>query len=392
MRVVSRWRLGLALLAFACSVTGPAQAAGEPGVSNDRIVFGQSAAFKGPAAALGNGMREGILAAFREANKAGGIGGRQLELISYNDGYEPETAMTNTRRLIEEDEVFAIIGDVGTPTSRAVLPITTDAGVPFLGPLTGAGFLREPSLPNVINVRASYEEETEAWITHLVDKLGLSRIAILYQDDSFGMAGLEGVRRALGKRGLGLVAEGTYKRNTTAIKRALLAIRKGRPQAIVMVGAYQPTAAFVKLAKSLDLDAVYVSISFVGSRALSRELGAHGEGVIVSQVVPLPTDTSIPLVARYQRALRAADPEAKPGFVSLEGYLVGRLVIDALRRMDGPLTRDRLLATIRKTGTFDLDGIVLNYGPGDNQGMDRVFLTILQGDGAYTALDQQGQP
>jgi len=181
-------------------------ASADSGVFDDRIVFGQSAALKGPAAALGLGMRDGILAAFHEANAAGGVHGRKLDLISYNDGYEPEMAIANTKRLIDEDKVFALIGEVGTPTSKAVQPITTEQGVPFIGPFTGADFLRDPSLTNVVNIRASYRQETEAWIEHLTTDLGLSRIAILYQDDSFGRAGLEGVKLALEKRGLALVA------------------------------------------------------------------------------------------------------------------------------------------------------------------------------------------
>ena len=198
----------------------------EPGVFDDRIVFGQSAAFDGPAAALGLGMREGILASFNEANAAGGVNGRRLELVSYDDGYEPEKAIANTKRLINENGVFALIGEVGTPTSNAAQPIATEAGVPFIGPFTGAAFLRNPSLGNVINIRASYDQETEAWIEHLTTDLGVSRIAILYQDDTFGRAGLSGVSKAMEKRGMKLVAEGTYERNTTAVKTALLAIRK----------------------------------------------------------------------------------------------------------------------------------------------------------------------
>lgn len=380
----------LAAAALFCLLSSVSHSRAESGVFDDRILFGQSAAFKGPAAALGLGMREGILAAFHEINEAGGIGGRRLELVSYNDGYEPETAIANTHRLIEDDKVFALIGEVGTPTSKAVQPIATEHGVPFLGPFTGAAFLRDPDLGNVINVRASYDQETEAWIEHLTGDLGFTRIAILYQDDSFGRAGLKGVRDALARRHMDLVAEGTYMRNTTAVKRALLAIRKGRPQAVVMVGAYKPCATFIRVARQIGLDAVFVNISFVGSKALSQELGPAGEGVIVTQVVPLPEDARIPLVARYQRALHAVDPDAEPGFVSLEGYIVGRLVTEALGRLDGSVTRENLLATIKEVGEFDLDGIALSYGPDDNQGMDRVFLTIIRADGSFKAVDHLG--
>jgi ABC-type branched-subunit amino acid transport system substrate-binding protein len=355
----------------------------EPGVFQDRIVFGQSAAFEGPAAALGRGMRDGIRAAFHEANRDGGIDGRKLDLVSYDDGYEPEKAIANVERLIDKDKVFALIGEVGTPTSKAVQPIATDQRVPFIGPFTGAAFLRDPALDNVVNVRASYDQETEAWVEYLARGLGLTRIAILYQDDSFGRAGYDGVRRALAKRRMALVAEGTYMRNTTAVKRALLAIRKGYPEAVVIVGAYKPAAVFIKLARQLRLDAAFVNISFVGSKALSRELGAAGAGVIVSQVVPSPEDTRMPLVARYQRALKAVDATAEYGFVSLEGYLVGRLAVEALRRVGTPVTRAALLSTIRRIGTFDLDGIVLTYGANDNQGLDKVFLTVIQADGSF---------
>ena len=362
----------------------------ESGVFADKIVFGQSAAFEGPARALGLGMREGILAAFHEANSAGGIKGRNLELIGYDDGYEPNRAIANTKKLILEDKVFALIGEVGTPTSKAALPISADAAVPFIGPFTGAEFLRNPSQRTVVNVRASYFQETEAMVQHLTKDLNVSRIAIFYQDDSYGRAGLAGVEKALAKRGMQLVAEGTYMRNTTAVKTALLAIRKSEPEAVIMIGAYKPCAEFIKLAKKIGVRARFLNVSFVGSRALARELGPDGEGVIVTQVVPFPESTDVPLVARYQKALKAFNPVADPGFVSLEGYMVGRLVAQALEQLDGSPTRVGLLDVFSKGGLFDLDGVELNYGPQDNQGMDQVFLTIIQSDGNFMAVSKLG--
>lgn len=384
------WPRGIAvaaILGFGAISLMDVAARAEPGVFDDRILFGQSAAFEGPASALGLGMREGILASFNEANTTGGVNGRRLELVSYDDGYEPEKAIANTKRLIN-DGVFALVGEVGTPTSNAAQPITTEAGVPFIGPFTGAAFLRNPSLGNVINIRGSYDQETEAWIEHLTTDLGVSRIAILYQDDTFGRAGLSGVSKAMEKRGMKLVAEGTFERNTTAVKTALLAIRKAGPEAVVMVGPYKPCAEFIKLAHRLKLDAVFVNISFVGANALAKELGEDGKGVVVTQVVPFPGDMSIPLVARYQKALKAANPDAQIGFVSLEGYMVGRLVIEALGKVKGPVTRARLLSTIKEVGTFDLGGITLYYGPDDNQGMDQVFLTVIRADGSFKPVDR----
>ncbi len=331
-------------------------------------------------------MRQGLLAAFKEANDKGGVGGRKLELITYDDGYEPEKAIANTNKLINEDKVFALIGEVGTPTSKAVQPIASEAKVPFVGPFTGAEFLRNPHKPYVVNVRGSYFQETEAIVEHLTGNLDISRIAIFYQDDSYGRAGLAGVQKALDKRSMELVSEGTYKRNTTAIKSAVLSIRKGKPQAVIMIGAYKPCAEFIKVAHKVKMDSVFVNISFVGSKALAKELGDAAEGVMISQVVPLPWDDSIPLVADYQTALKAADADAEVGFVSLEGYMVGRLAIQALEKTPGEPTRQAFLDAIATTGTFDLGGVNLVYSAGDNQGMDQVFLTAIQPDHSFTPV------
>jgi branched-chain amino acid transport system substrate-binding protein len=355
----------------------------EDGVTKDRILFGQVAALEGPAQALGRGMREGLLAAFAEANRAGGIAGRQLELKSADDSYEPEKMIEAMKKMLGEDKVFAIVGPVGTPTANAGQPIATEAKVPFIGAFTGAEFLRNPYKRYVVNIRPSYFQETEAWIEHLTTDLGITKIAILYQDDTFGLAGLQGVKIAMAKRNMSLVASGTFRRNTTAVKSALLEIMKANPEAVVTVGPYKPIAEFIKLARQAKMDAVFVAISFVGSDALAQEMGDKGAGVIVSQVVPFPGDKSIPVVAAYQAALAALAPEAKPGFVSLEGYLVGRLVIEALKRVTGEPTREALLDVIIHMGAFDLDGIELTYGPAKNQGMDQVFFTILQADGSF---------
>ncbi|HLL26518.1 MAG TPA: ABC transporter substrate-binding protein [Xanthobacteraceae bacterium] len=355
---------------------------GEDGVYPDKIVFGQVAALEGPAQALGQGMRAGILTAFDEVNRAGGVGGRKLELNSLDDGYEPEKTIEATKKLINEEKVFALVGAVGTPTSKAGQPIATEAKVPFIGPFTGAEFLRTPYNRYVVNVRGSYYQETEAWIEHLTKDLGVSKIAILYQDDAFGLAGLEGVKIALAKRNMSLVASGTFKRNTIAVKSALLDIMKGKPQAVVTVGPYKPIAEFVKVARQQKFDPIFVAISFVGSNALAQELGKNGAGVVVSQVVPFPWDASIPVVAAYQAAIRASNAGSKPEFVSLEGYLVGRLIVETLKRTSGEPTREAFLDVIEKGG-FDFGGVKLNYAANKNQGMDEVFFTILQSDGTF---------
>ncbi|MCR9139809.1 MAG: ABC transporter substrate-binding protein [Alphaproteobacteria bacterium] len=379
-----QWVSSIAALVFA-TIT-PAKA--EPGVFDDRVLFGQSAAFEGPAASLGTAFRDGLTAAFKEANRTGGVHGRQLELTSYDDGYEPERAIANTNRLIADDEVFALIGEVGTPTSRAAQPIAEKKGVPFVGPFSGAAFLRNSALNTVVNMRASYDQEAEALVDYLTTDLGYDRIAILYQDDTFGLAGLNGLTAALQDRGLEPVADGTYRRNTTAVKRALLTIRRANPQAVIIVGAYKPTAVFIKTARDIGLDVTFAALSFVGGKALSAELAPGDNAVLVSQVVPLFNDHNLPLAKRFQDALAASAPEAEAGFVALEGYVVGRMAIETLERLGEQPTRESFLALFQNPATFDIDGLELSFDAGDNQGSDRVFLTEIRPDGSFAAVDR----
>ncbi|CAN5288024.1 ABC transporter substrate-binding protein [soil metagenome] len=370
--------LAMLLWLVAGSASAQAPVAPSPGVTAERILFGQSAALGGPAAILGTEMRSGIVAAFEEVNRAGGIGGRRLELRSYDDRYEPELAIANTRRLIDDDRVFALIGAVGTPTSAAAEPIARAAGVPFIAPFTGAEFLRDPTLGHVVNVRATYFEETEAIVARLIADLGIARIAVLYQDDSFGRNGLAGVRRALERRDLKLVSAAPYMRNTTAVKTALLGLQRQNPEAIIIIGAYQPSAVFTQWARKLGIEAQIVNISFVGSDALAASLGTAGNGVHVTQVMPFPEGDEIPLLPQYRQALVSSDSSARPSYGSLEGYIAGRLTAAVLARAGHPLSREGFLAALGDTATFDIGGFTLKYGRRDNRGSHQVFLTVIR--------------
>ncbi len=359
----------------------------EAGIFDKHILFGQSAAFSGPAGELGKNMRYGIQAAFQEANERGGVHGRQLKLLSLDDAYEPEAAIANTRRLIEKEGVFALIGAVGTPTSRSATPVAAAANVPYIAPFTGAAFLRQAKLQNVINLRASYDQETETMVARLTMDLGIERIAVVYQDDSFGLVGYLGVRKALERRSLEPVAIGAYPRNTTAVKTALLDLRSANPGAVILIGAYQPVATLIAWARHTGWEPVFMTISFVGSNALAQMLGPAGTGVFVTQVVPFPRDDTLRVAAVYRQALRAYDSKLVPGFVSFEGYLAGRLAIAALERCDPEINRTCLLNGLRRAEIIDLDGFKLHYGDNDNQGSDAVFLTVIGMDGRYRSID-----
>lgn len=364
------------------------QVRAETGVSSDTILFGQAAALEGPSSALGQGMRQGILAAFAEVNARGGVHGRRLSLVSRDDGYDPDRSIVQTTKLIDEDNIFALIGAVGTPTSIATVPIASARNVPFIGPFTGADFLRAPELRNVVNIRASYGAEAEAWVKHLTEDLKYTNIAIFYQDDSFGRDGLAGVKRALEKRGMELSAEGTFERNTRAVGGALRLLKRAEPQAVVMIGTYGPCAEFIKLAHKAGFRPTFVNVSFVGANALAEELGAAGEGVIVSQVVPFPWDTSLKVVAEYQAAQKASDPGLTPGFVSLEGYLSGRLAAAALELAGPNPTRADLLRIINEVGRFDISGSIVTFGSKMRDAPPKVFLTVIQKDGSFKAVDR----
>jgi branched-chain amino acid transport system substrate-binding protein len=375
MSIKSAAGLAIALGAFLSTQAG----AGASGVTKDQILLGQSAALKGSAAALGTGMQAGLNAFFTHVNGQGGINGRTIVLKTINDGYEPEKCVVATNALIDGDGVFALIGGVGTPTAKVALPICIEKKVPFIAAFTGAALLRDPYNANVVNFRASYGQEMEAQAGLLVDKMGLKKVACFYQNDPYGQSGLAAITKALEKRGMTLCASGQYERNTVAVADALAAIAGSEPDAIVMVGAYKACAQFIKSARAEAKTAksVFTNLSFVGTDALAKELGADGEGVIISQVVPYPWDTSIPVVKEYQDSMKAAGQDAEVGFVSLEGYLAGKMFSQILAKVAGEPTRESFVAAA--TGTFDLGGVTLTFGPTDNQGMDNVYLTTIKG-------------
>ena len=327
---------------------------------------------------LGLEMRAGLLAAFSLRNDSGGVHSREIVLLSRDDGYEPDKAARNTKQLIYDDQVFALIGAVGTPTSKVVAPIVSNAKIPFFGPFTGAEFLRTPFNKYVINVRPSYFQEMEKVISFLVEKKKLTRVACFYQNDSYGYAGLQGIKLALKKRGMELVSKGSYERNTIAVMGALRDIYREKPQAVVLVGAYSACAEFIILSRNkIEGDIMFCNISFVGTDSLRQALGAYGEGVIVSQVVPSPHDANIALIKEYKQAMKKYQHDSPVSFTSLEGYIVGKLFCEIAAAVDGELTRENFILTMQRIGQFDLGGLVLNFGERDHQGMDTVYLTSI---------------
>ncbi len=350
----------------------------EQGVTADTIVVGQSAAFSGPAQKLGESMREGALLYFDQVNRTGGVHGRKIKLTSLDDGYEPDRAVANTKKLIEQEKAFALFGYVGTPTSYAVMPTVTEAKIPFFGAFTGAEGLRTPFNKYIFNVRASYYQETEALVAFLVNH-GKKRIAVFYQDDAYGKAGLQGVQLAMERRKLPIIALGTVERNTVDVNGAVSAIAKANPQAVIMISAYKSIAAFVRGMNKAGSKAEYLNVSFVGSDALAAELGPDSHGVYISQVVPYPWDPGSGIAVEFTELAKRTAPTLKPSFNNLEGYICAKLFVEGLRRAGPNLTRESFISALESFRDLDVGTFKVTFMPTNHNGSNYVGLTVIIG-------------
>ncbi|HEY5897304.1 MAG TPA: ABC transporter substrate-binding protein [Burkholderiales bacterium] len=351
------------------------------GITPNKIVLGQAAVFSGPAAQLGIQMRNGIKAYFDYVNERGGVYGRKLELVSEDDRYEPSVAPSASKKLIEEHKVFALLGYVGTPTGVAHLPVVTQAKVPLVGMFTGAEALRVPFNRYVFHVRASYYDETEKIVEQVVSTGG-RKISVFYQADAYGEAGRKGTEIALAKRSMKIHSNGTVERNTLKVEEAVKSINASEPDAIVMVGAYAACAEFIRQMKKAGSGATFYNVSFVGSKALADALGAEGSGVAISQVVPFPWGTAVPVVKEYQQLAK------KAGFVdynfsAMEGFLTAKVMVEALKRAGRNPTREGLVDALEHMQDVDVGGFYVAYSPKNHAGSKFVDLTIIGRSGKF---------
>jgi ABC-type branched-subunit amino acid transport system substrate-binding protein len=348
----------------------------EVGVTPHSITLGQSAAFSGPAAQLGIQLHTGAKVYFDSINKQGGVYGRKIEILTADDKYEPQLAANNTKRFIENDGVFALFGYVGTPTSNAAIPIFTPAKAIFFAPYSGAQSLREPFNRQIFNIRAGYFEETEYVVDRLV-KLGIKNIAVFYQNDAYGLTGLDGVQRALKKRNISVVETATVERNSTDVSSAVAKLLPKRPDAIIQISAYASCASLIREMKKAGYTGQFHNVSFVGSQALAKALGADGQGVGISQVVPFPWRQSDPIVAEYTKALKAAGI-AEPDFSSLEGYIAAKVFVEGLRRAGADLTRDKFIKAMETINLSNYDiGFPVSFSATNHNGSTFVDMTVI---------------
>jgi branched-chain amino acid transport system substrate-binding protein len=346
---------------------------------HNKIILGQSAAFTGPAAELGIQFHQGAKLWFEQVNAQGGVAGKTLEIKSLDDGYEPDRCAANTQKLIAED-VHALFGYIGTPTSLAALPLLTKAQVPFIAPFTGAMGLREPYNKQVFHLRASYNDET-ALIVRQLTNLGLKKIAVFYQNDAYGKAGLDGVLLALDKLGLKPVAQATVERNSVDVAAAVRTINAAAPDAVVQISAYKSCAAYIRTARAAGFGGTFYNVSFVGTQALADELGKDGAGVVVSQVMPSPYYPARPIAREFADAVKKAG-NVQANFSSMEGYLAAKVVTEGLKRAGARAgSREALIQGIESIGSQSLGGFQVNFSAGNHVASNFVELSMLTGDG-----------
>jgi len=347
---------------------------------SSRIVLGQSAAFSGPAAQLGIQMNKGARIFFDQLNASGGINGHTVELRTLDDGYEPERCKANTEKLIKDD-VYALFGYIGTPTALAALPLANTAKVPFLAPFTGAQALRDPFSHYAFHVRASYWDET-ARIVNQLFTVGMKKIAVFYQNDSYGQAGLTGVTRALDKLNAKPIATGTVERNTVEVAASVKSIVAAQPEAIVQISAYRSCAAFIREARKAGFGGQFCNVSFVGTAALANELGRDARGVVISQVMPYPFAPVTALSGEFLQAIAASQSYVvEPNYSSIEGYVAAKVFAEGLKRAGSNPSRESLVTGLESMQETNLGGFFVDFNPKKHTGSTFVDMTILTQDG-----------
>lgn len=371
---------GIGILVFAMLLAMPLARA-ENGVTNEEIVLGQSTALSGPLAELGTDASLAAKAYFDYINAQGGVNGRKIRLITKDDGYDTGKAVANVKSLIENEKVFALFNLFGTPANIALLPVIEQAGIPSVAPYTGSQALRKPFNRLVFNVRASYADETEKIIEHLGVR-GISRVAVVYQNNGFGKDGLASVAQALAKRQLKIHAEATVENDASDAAKAAAVLAASTPQAIVMITAGKPSVEFIKAYNKLASGMQYFTLSVMGTQTSVAALGKEGVGVVVSQIAPFPFSATSGVVREYQRVMNKMGVKNR-SFTSIEGFLNAKVAVEGLRRAGRDLTRERFMAALESLGKVDFDGYMINFTKTDHDGSHYVELTVISRDGRF---------
>lgn len=352
------------------------------GIYPEKVVFGSSLALTGHAGYLGKQTLHGAMAYIRSINSGGGVAGRKIDIIAYDDSYDPSSCLSNTQKLIVDDKVFALFCYVGTPTTVRVMPMVEDAKIPLLGMFTGADALRVPFNRYLINVRPSYYQETGEAVRHMVSDLKLKKIAVFYQYDAYGFDGLTGTELALKQYGLAPVGRGSYVRGTLDVDDGVKKIAASGAQVVFLIGTAKPCVRFVEKASVIGFNPVYYMVSFVGAEEFIKQLGDQKRcRALMSQVVPpnLRISEKNSEWSDYVRLLHIYYPDDSPSMVGLEGFFNAKVLVEGLRRSGRNLSREKFISSIESLKDYQLaSGITVSFGSKEHQGLDRVYFTRLE--------------
>jgi ABC-type branched-subunit amino acid transport system substrate-binding protein len=360
------------------------------GISEKEILLGSSSALGGHASFLGTQYTRGAVAWFNEVNASGGVHGRMIRLISYDDEYDPPKTVVNTEKLIHDDKVFMLFNFVGTPTSVKIIDIVQENKIPSFGFFTGAEALRTPFRQYMFHVRASYYSEAEGAVSYFVDTLGHEKIAVMYQDDAFGKAVLTGVQLALHRREMEIIASDTFIRGTMDVQRAVETIKESGADSVIMVGTYSPLARFIKRCQEEEFEPYFHTVSFVGSKAFGGEVLEQDidpslyERIIVTQVVPSPLSEELAAVRTYRETLNKHFPEDEPNYVALEGFVNAQILVNALQSSGPDLTRSALINALENISQLDIGiGKPVSFSEFDHSGLEGIYYSRLGQDGTF---------
>jgi branched-chain amino acid transport system substrate-binding protein len=366
---------------LAASAAYGACALAENGVSASEILIGQSASLTGTAAESGQQTRDGALAYFEMVNRKGGVNGRKIELITLDDGGQTKRGEENTGKLIAEDKVFLLFGYTGRNTSEAALPIITKANIPFFGAATGGETVHGVFNKNVFNVRASYKLETQALVNYLVTT-GQKKIGMIYHKDDLTKSNLKMTEDATAQFGFALVGSASVDRNSADVKEAFGVMSKLNPDAVICNAAVKPLSEFVRQMRTSGARSQFLSVSFVGS-AIVKELKSEAAGVIMAQVVPLPTKKGIPVVAEYQAAMAAVGAKPDYSFSGLEGFISAKVLVEGLKRSGKAPTHAGFIKAMEGIRELDLGDYFVSYSPTNHNGSRYVDITVINKAGVF---------
>ncbi|QIL42916.1 ABC transporter substrate-binding protein [Acidovorax sp. HDW3] len=369
------------LLTGAAATALPWLGMGTAQAQDATIVLGQSTDLSGPLADLGQAMHQGAQLVFNAVNARGGIHGRTITLNTLDDAYDVKKAEANAKQLLADSNTFALFNCMGTPHVEAMLPLVKESGIPFFSPFTGAQSARIAAR-NVFNVRAGYADEAEKQIQHLVT-LGIKRIAVAHQANSFGKEVYNNVQRAMGKLQLPEGVNATVANDGQDAKAAAQKIAQAEPEAVILGLAGKPTLEFVKAFRALRRGTALYALSVMGTPATLTALGADAAGINITQVVPMPNSPTVPISREFLQAWKASGAKAEPSHLALEGYINARVFCEALQRTGKTLTRSSFLDALWTFKKWDLGGFEINATEPGHNASRFVELTLVGRDGKF---------